>query len=199
MTRRCAFLLVTVAFLATACSGGGTGTPAAPEGTPAVAVATQDDEPEGGVPPTEASAPSQPAATAPTDSPNGDGAAGGATTANGEATPASEDGERHNNGVMTITLSADCVREGDVLLVTLQGPPRAGLGMVVAYSDHQPHTAMRTAESDDNGQFVWTVTVVPTVPPGPARVLATTTGPDWGSEGGGSADREFRVAGAEGC
>lgn len=107
-------------------------------------------------------------------------------------------GSQHNNGAVRIELSATCVRPGDVLVITLRTPPRAGLGMVIGYSDNQPHGAMLTGESDAEGVYVWRVAVEPTVPDGPATVLVTSTGPNWEQEGGGTADRKFTVS-PSGC
>lgn len=106
-------------------------------------------------------------------------------------------GSRHNNGVVRVTLSATCVAPGDLLIVTLSAPPKAGLGMVIGYADNQPHGAMNTGESDSTGAYVWRVPVAPTVPDGQARVLVTSTGANWKGEGG-TADAVFMVA-RSGC
>lgn len=103
-------------------------------------------------------------------------------------------GPKHNNGVVRIELSATCVKPGDILVVTFRTPPKAGLGMVIGYSDNQAHGAMLTGDSDANGVYVWRVPIDPTVPDGPAKVLVTSTGPNWEREGGGSADKTFKVA-----
>lgn len=102
-------------------------------------------------------------------------------------------GPKHNTGVVRIELSATCVKPGDILVVTFRTPPKAGLGMVIGYSDNQAHGAMLTGESDANGLYVWRVPVDPTVPDGDAKVLVSSTGPNWEREGGGSADKSFRV------
>lgn len=103
-------------------------------------------------------------------------------------------GPQHNNGVIRIELSATCVKPGDLLVITFRTPPKAGLGMIIGYSDNQAHGAMLTGESDANGVYVWRVVVEPTVPDGDAKVLVTSTGPNWEREGGGTADAVFRVA-----
>lgn len=104
-----------------------------------------------------------------------------------------------NDGTVTITLSAQCVRIGDVLTVTIVGPPKGGLGAVVAFADHQAHGAMATGETDANGRYVWRVPIEPTVPEGKATAIATVSGPKWAQEGGGRATRDFHVAGLAGC
>ena len=103
-------------------------------------------------------------------------------------------GPKHNNGVVRIELSATCVKPGDLLVITFRTPPKAGLGMIIGYSDNQPHGAMLTGESDANGVYVWRVPVDPTVPDGQATVLVTSTGANWEQEGGGTADAKFQVA-----
>lgn len=107
-------------------------------------------------------------------------------------------GPQHNNGVVRIELSAACVTPGSLLVVTLRTPPKAGLGMLVAYADNQTHGAMLTGESDANGVYVWRVPVDPSVPEGEAKVLVSATGPNWSKDGGGSADKPFRVS-RRGC
>lgn len=104
-----------------------------------------------------------------------------------------------NDGTVTITLSAQCVRIGDVLTVTIMGPPEGGLGAVVAFADHQSHGAMATGETDADGRYVWRVPIEPTVPEGKATAIATVSGPNWSREGGGRATRDFHVAGLAGC
>lgn len=108
--------------------------------------------------------------------------------------PSPRYGAKHNNGAVRIELSATCVRPGDLLVITFRTPPKAGLGMVIGYSDNQAHGAMLTGESDANGVYVWRVPIDPTVPEGDAKVLVTSTGPNWEQEGGGTADAVFRVA-----
>jgi hypothetical protein len=103
-------------------------------------------------------------------------------------------GAKHNNGSVKLGLSASCVSPGSLLVVTITAPPKAGLGMVIGYSDHQAHGAMLTGETDGAGKYVWRVPVDPTVPEGDARVLVSATGPNWSQEGGGTADKIFRVA-----
>lgn len=117
-----------------------------------------------------------------------------ATTEAPEPTASPDYGPKHNNGAVKIELSATCVKPGDLLVITFRTPPKAGLGMIIGYSDNQAHGAMLTGESDANGVYVWRVVVEPTVPDGDAKVLVTSTGPDWESEGGGTADAVFRVA-----
>lgn len=107
-------------------------------------------------------------------------------------------GPKHNNGVVKLALSAECVTPGSLLVVTITGPAKAGLGMVIGYSDHQAHGAMLTGETDGAGKYTWRVPVDPTVPEGEARVLVSATGPNWSQEGGGTADKVFRVA-KSGC
>lgn len=124
----------------------------------------------------------------------------GATRDSGRAgapsTPSSTDASHIDpeNRVLNVTLSALCVRRGDLLVVRLEGPPRAGISIVIGFSDNQAHGALFTGESDDAGRFDWHVPIAPTVPPGPAKLLASTTGPDWEREGGGSAQGAFTVA-----
>lgn len=120
------------------------------------------------------------------------------STQDSTSTPTPRYGPRHNNGVVRIELSATCVKPGDLLIVTLRTPPKAGLGMVIGYSDHQAHGALLTGESDANGVYVWRVLVEPTVPEGKATVLVTSTGPNWSSEGGGTGDAPFEVS-RSGC
>lgn len=103
-------------------------------------------------------------------------------------------GRRHNTGVVKLALSAACVTPGSLLVVTITAPPKAGLGMVIGYSDNQAHGAMLTGETDGSGRYVWRVPVDPTVPEGDARVLVSATGPNWSQEGGGTADTVFRVS-----
>jgi hypothetical protein len=103
-------------------------------------------------------------------------------------------GPKHNNGVVKLALSARCVTPGSLLVVTITGPAKAGLGMVIGYSDHQAHGAMLTGETDAAGRYTWRVPVDPTVPEGDARVLVSATGPNWSQDGGGTADAVFRVA-----
>lgn len=102
-------------------------------------------------------------------------------------------GPQHNNGAVRISLSDDCVSPGSVLVITIAASRRAGLGMVVAFSDGDPHGAMHAGGADDAGRFVWRVPIAPTVPDGEARVLVTATGPDGEQEGGGTTDEVFRV------
>lgn len=98
------------------------------------------------------------------------------------------------NRMFRVELSRSCVTRGDLLVVRLEGPPRAGISMVIGFSDNQAHGALFTGESDDAGRFDWHVPIAPTVPPGPAKLLASSTGPDWEREGGGSAQEAFTVA-----
>jgi len=114
------------------------------------------------------------------------------------ARPSPKLGSKHNNGKVKLDLSAGCVAPGSVLVVTITAPPKAGLGMVIGFADSQAHGAMLTGESDAEGRYVWRVPVDPTVPEGDARVLVSATGPNWSQEGGGTADKVFRVAKA-GC
>lgn len=107
-------------------------------------------------------------------------------------------GPKHNNGVVKLALSAECVTPGSLLVVTITAPAKAGLGMVIGYSDHQAHGAMLTGETDAGGRYTWRVPVDPTVPEGDARVLVSATGPNWSQEGGGTADKVFRVV-KSGC
>lgn len=144
--------------------GGGTAAPGAPEAAPAVE--------EG---PTSAPVEAQPSAAP-------------------SSQPAAEYGPQHNNGIVRIELSATCVQPGDLLVVTFRTPPKAGLGMIIGYSDNQPHGAMLTGQSDASGVYVWRVPVAPSVPDGEATVLVTSSGANFKQEGGGSADKKFRVA-----
>lgn len=121
-----------------------------------------------------------------------------AATESPSSRPSPSYGPQHNNGVIRIELSATCVRPGDLLVITFRTPPKAGLGMVIGYSDRQAHGAMLTGESDANGVYVWRVPVEPTVPDGEATVLVTSTGANWEQEGGGTADKVFRVS-RSGC
>lgn len=105
---------------------------------------------------------------------------------------------RHNTGMVTITLSAACVEPGDVLVVTTQGPAKATVSAVIAFPDMDPHGAMIVAESDEAGRYVWNVPIEPTVPPGEAKVLVSSSGPNGSSEGG-SAEKTFQVAHGGGC
>lgn len=116
------------------------------------------------------------------------------TTEAPQSTASPDYGPQHNNGVVKIELSATCVKPGDLLVITFRTPPKAGLGMVIGYSDNQAHGAMLTGESDANGVYVWRVVVEPTVPEGDAKVLVSSTGPNFEREGGGTADAVFRVA-----
>lgn len=166
---------------------------------PGPAVALQESAaPDGGVGITDASPTGAPEAVP------GEGATSAPVEAESSAPPppqpdASPDyGPKHNNGVVRIELSATCVKPGDLLVITFRTPPKAGLGMVIGYSDHQPHGAMLTGESDANGVYVWRVPVDPTVPEGEATVLVTSTGANWEQEGGGTADAKFTVSRA-GC
>ena len=130
--------------------------------------------------------------------PGSDGTGAPAATQAPSASPAPSYGPKHNNGAVRIELSATCVKPGDLLVITFRTPPKAGLGMIIGYSDNQAHGAMLTGESDANGVYVWRVPIDPTVPDGDAKVLVTSTGPNWQQEGGGTADAVFRVARA-GC
>lgn len=102
-------------------------------------------------------------------------------------------GERHNTGTVRIELSAVCMHPGDLLVATIRTAPKAGLGMVAAFSDGGAHGALGTGESDSSGRFDWRIPIAPTVPPGAAHVLVNSTGANW-KGGGGSADAPFHVA-----
>lgn len=176
------------------------------EASPGVAqvAAAQSPAPEAGGVADESSAPGhQPDAEDEDEAPDAlPGSVGGAAedgVGDSPIEPVPAENSRRNNGAVTIELSATCVTRGQVLTITFQAPPQAGMGMVIGFSDNRPHGAMHTGESDDSGRFVWRVPIAPTVPNGPAKVTVTSTGPDWSQEGGGSADAEFQVAGPEGC
>lgn len=137
---------------------------------------------------------SQPGADPVSDSGSPSDSGGATPSAQPSAIPSPDFGPKHNNGTVKLALSATCVAPGSVLVVTITAPPKAGLGMVIGYSDHQAHGAMLTGETDASGRYVWRVPVDPTVPDGDARVLVTATGANWEQEGGGTADKLFRVA-----
>lgn len=124
-----------------------------------------------------------------------------AADASEQPTPDPWDGPMpaHHNTVAKIALSAACVRPGDLLTVTITGPPSAGVAAVIGFSDGQSHGATIFGETDPTGRYVWRVLIEPTVPAGKARALASVTGPNRSSEGGGSADKPFQVADLSGC
>lgn len=144
---------------------------------------SSDDALDGGLPTPDANATDGPTPTS------------GSSDSPGEPTPSKSPdfGPKHNNGVIRVTLSSRCVTRGTLMLATLKGPPKAGIGAIVGYSDNQPHGAMITGETNDAGIFEWRFPVAPTAPLGEAKLLATATGANWDNEGGGTTDEVFRV------
>jgi hypothetical protein len=188
--RRAAGLLLVVLVLALSACGQKTAPDAGPgQGEAVAATPAPGEQPTQGAPPN-AAAPGEVASP-------GEGAPAqpdGERPTPGQPSPAQSPdfGEKHNTGLLKITLSATCVTRTTTMKALLQGPEKAGVAAVVGYSDNQAHGAMITGESDASGRFEWVFLVAPDVPLGEARLLAQTTGPNWEGESG-TADAVFRV------
>lgn len=102
----------------------------------------------------------------------------------------------HHNTVFTVRMSTDCVTPGQHITAHMTGPPRASVGMAVMYGrdGESAPGPLHSARTDDAGRYDWTFLVAPTAPPGRADLVAGASGPDGGSEGGGTADATFAVS-----
>lgn len=102
-----------------------------------------------------------------------------------------------------IAVAHGCVAPGEPQVITIHAARRAGMTAIIAFADGASHGQRMHGVSDDQGQFVWRLVVPPDVPPGPARVGATSTGPDWletgGGDAGGTGMTEFQVREPGGC
>jgi hypothetical protein len=76
---------------------------------------------------------------------------------------------------MTVTVTPACVKRGEILTVRIWTVSRAALGLIVGYSDGQPHGAMHIDDAREDGTYVWKVLVAPDVPPGSGKVLISSS------------------------
>lgn len=92
---------------------------------------------------------------------------------------------------------AECFEKGSVARATIRAEPAAMLGMAVQYDDYQDHADYMVAVAGADGSFVWTWTIPPEVPAGPATIVAAGGSAD--GKRAGSAREEFTVAKPGGC
>jgi hypothetical protein len=96
---------------------------------------------------------------------------------------------------LDVTVDPACTRKGATLAVSIRTVSAAALGLVLSYSDGDPHGGMHIDDANGAGTYVWRVLVPPNAPPGEGNVLVSS------SNGKESAARQvrFAVAGPKGC
>lgn len=134
-------------------------------------------------------------ATKGTDPTSSAGGSTGAPSPGSTGKPPTSPGPAASQGsemAVSVTPGSRCAIAGQPMTVKIQADPRAGLSMVVGYSDSQPHGNYGFGDTDDSGAYTWAFVVGADAPTGEATVLVAAKA--WDGSKGGSGKATFTVS-----